>query len=200
MREVVSGVFTWSWFSERHGYNFNGYLVRNEGGNVCIDPVEPDSDTLQEIGRAGVARIVITNRNHVRAANLIRDHTGARTAIHPGDAAYAREQGAQLDGDLRVNAPTGPFTVVGVPGKSPGEVALHWVERRLLVVGDCVIGNPPGRCSLLPEKVMDDPGGLRTSVRHLLGLDFDAMLVGDGVPILAGARERLRELVDRFPP
>jgi hypothetical protein len=62
-----------------------------------------------------------------------------------------------------------------------------------------VIGNPAGRLSLLRERVMDDPPRLRESVRRLLDLDFDALLVGDGVPILSGARERLAELVASFP-
>src|SRR5437867_582211 len=126
MREIVSGIFTWPWFSERHGYNFNGHLVRHSDGNLCIDPVEPDASTLDELARAGVARILITNRNHVRAATAVRARTGARIAIHPDDAAHARAQGATIDEDLRVGEPAAPFAVVGVPGKSPGEVALHW--------------------------------------------------------------------------
>ena len=199
MREVVSGIFTWPWFSEPHGYNFNGYLIRHAGGNLCIDPVEPAEEDLEEIARHGVARIVLTNRNHSRAANKVRARTGARTAIHPADAPHARSQSAELDDELRIGEKIGPLTVVGVPGKSPGEVALHWPERRILIVGDAVVGDPPGRCKLLPEKVVDDPARLRESVRSLLALDFDILLPGDGAPILQGAKERLRELVNTFP-
>jgi len=199
MREVVSGIFTWPWFSEPHGYNFNGYLIRHAGGNLCIDPVEPAEEDLEEIARHGVARIVLTNRNHSRAANKVRAHTGARTAIHPADAPHARSQSAELDDELRIGEKIGPLTVVGVPGKSPGEVALHWPERKILIVGDAVVGDPPGRCKLLPEKVIDDPARLRESVRSLLALDFDILLPGDGAPILQGAKERLRELVNTFP-
>lgn len=195
MEEIISGIFTWPWFSQRHGYNFNGFLIHDDGGNLCIDPVEPDSATLDEIARLGAACIIVTNRNHVRAANAVRTRTGARTLIHPDDAAYARAQGTELDGELRPGDRLGPLVVVGVPGKSPGEVALHWPARRILIVGDSVIGNPPGGCSLLPEQVMDDPARLRASVRRLLDLDFDTLLVGDGQPILIGAKERLRELV-----
>ncbi len=195
MREIVSGIFTWPWFSARHGYNFNGYLVRHAGGNLCIDPVEPDAMTLDEIARLGVGRILLTNRNHVRAANAIRSRTGARTAIHPDDAAHARSQSAEIDDTLAVGERVGPLLVVGVPGKSPGEIALHWPERRLLIVGDAVIGNPPGRCALLPDKVMDDPLRLHASVRQLLDLDFDTLLVGDGEAILSEAKARLRELI-----
>lgn len=198
MREIVSGIYTWPWFSEPHGYNFNGYLILHPAGNLCIDPVETAEEDLNEIGRLRVARILLTNRNHSRASNKVRARTGARTAIHPADAPHARREGAELDDELNIGEKVGPLTVVGVPGKSPGEVALHWPERKILIVGDAVVGDPPGRCKLLPEKVVDDPGRLRESVRSLLALDFDILLPGDGAPILQGAKERLRELVATF--
>lgn len=199
MQEILSDVFTWPWYSESHGYNFNGHLIRHAEGNLCIDPVEPGEEGLDEIAHLGVTRILLTNRNHSRAANKVRERTGARIAIHPDDAAHARDQGTLLDDALAVGTTVGPLVVVGAPGKSPGEVALHWSARRLLIVGDAVIGNPPGCCGLLREHVMDDPHRLRQSVRRLLDLDFDTLLVGDGQPILEGAKARLEELVATFP-
>ena len=199
MREIVSDIFTWPWFSEPHGYNFNGYLVCHPGGNLCIDPVEPTEDVLEEIARYGVSRILLTNRNHSRAANRVRARAGARTALHPADAPHARSQGTELDDELKVGEKVGPLLVVGVPGKSPGEIVLHWPERRILIVGDALVGAPPGRLKLLPEKVVDNPAALRQSVRGLLALDFDTLLPGDGEPILSGAKEWLKELVGTFP-
>ncbi|MEW6301336.1 MAG: MBL fold metallo-hydrolase [Thermodesulfobacteriota bacterium] len=199
MREIVPAIWMWSWFSPPHGYNFNGWLLTLPGGNLCIDPAEPTPDELAEIVRFGVSQILLTNRNHSRAANQVRTRTGARTLIHPADAAHARGQGTEVDGELRVGERVGPLTVVGVPGKSPGEVALHWPERHILIVGDAVIGHPPGRCGLLREQVMDDPPRLRASVRQLLELEFDTLLLGDGEPIVHNAKERLRELVATFP-
>jgi glyoxylase-like metal-dependent hydrolase (beta-lactamase superfamily II) len=118
--------------------------------------------------------------------------------IHPADAPHARKEGAELDDELRIGDKIGPLTVVGAAGKSPGEVVLHWPERKILIIGDAVIGNPPGRCGLLPDKVVDDPARLRSNVRELLALDFDTLLVGDGVPILQDAKHRLQELADSF--
>jgi hypothetical protein len=62
-----------------------------------------------------------------------------------------------------------------------------------------VIGNPPGQCALLREKVIDDLPRLRSSLRNLLELDFDALLFGDGTPILHDAKAQLRRLVETFP-
>jgi len=92
----------------------------------------------------------------------------------------------------------GPFVVIDAPGKSLGEVVLHWPDRKILLVGDAVVGDPPGKCKLLPDKVVDDPPRLRDTARGLLSLEFDILLVGDGVPILQSAKERLRELVETF--
>jgi hypothetical protein len=45
---------------------------------------------------------------------------------------------------------------------------------------------------------MDDPPRLRASVKELLNLDFDTLLMGDGEPILKDAKDRLKELVNTF--
>ena len=199
METILGDVLAWSWFSEPHGYNFNGLMIPDPRGNLCIDPVEPSDEVLSELATKGVSRILITNRNHVRAANRIRERTGARSYIHPDDATYARAQGAILDGELQTGEKIGALEVIGVSGKSPGEVAFVWPERKCLIVGDAVVGDPPGHLKLLREKVMDDPARLRRSILQLLSLDFDTILVGDGVSIIGGAKDRLKELIDTFP-
>lgn len=199
MREIVNGILTWSWFSEPHGYDFNGHLIRDPGGNICVDPVEPTEGDLEAIVREGVTRILLTNRNHSRAGNRVRARTGAQTAIHADDADHARSQDTDIDDYLTVGGRIGPLEVIGAAGKSPGEVALYWGDRGILIVGDAIIGNPPGRCGLLPERVMDDPARLRSSVRTFLDLDFDTLLVGDGESILRDAKARLEELTETFP-
>jgi glyoxylase-like metal-dependent hydrolase (beta-lactamase superfamily II) len=199
MREIVPGILTWPQFSERFGYDFNGHLVRHGDGNLAIDPVEPDAATLTELVREGVARIVLTNRNHFRAAAQLAAATGARVAVHPADATFVRDKGVRVDDELVPGERLGPFGVVAAAGKSPGEVALYWPERRLLIVGDACVGNPPGRLSLLPDKVMDQPPVLRQSLRDLAAnLDFDTLLVGDGESILTRARAALQSLVATF--
>ena len=201
MREIVPGILTWPWYSERFGYDFNGYLVRRPDGNLCIDPVEPGDDVLAELAREGVARILLTNRNHFRAAARVAETTGARVAVHAADAAFVREKGVRVDDELTPGGRVGPFTIVPVAGKSPGEVALHWPEKRLLMVGDACVGNPPGRLGRLPDAVMDQPLELRHSLRRVAAeIDFDIILVGDGECILKGARAVLQRLVAGFSP
>lgn len=198
MREILEGIHCWSRLSEPHGYDFNGYFVTLPSGNLVIDPVEPDEGDLKRMKSDGVSTILLTNRNHSRAANRIREATGAKTLIHPDDARHARSQGCEIDGDLTPGRQVGPLHVLPAPGKSPGEVVLYWRERRLAFIGDLVIGNPPGRCSLLPDEKLDDPGRLRASVKTLLDLELDTLMMGDGVSILSDAKTPLRELVTGF--
>jgi glyoxylase-like metal-dependent hydrolase (beta-lactamase superfamily II) len=199
MRAILSGISAWSRFSEPHGYDFNGLLVLHPSGNIAIDPVDYDVDVAAELARAGITRILLTNRNHARAADRLHRETGAEVCIHPLDADHARRQGVGIDETFELGEQIGPFRVIGVPGKSPGEVALFDSARRLLIVGDALIGHPEGQLSLLPDRVVDDPKQLRASVRDLLQLDFDLLLLGDGRSLLANARAALEALVARFP-
>ena len=198
MREILPGILTWAWFSARHGYDFNGWLVRHPEGNLCIDPVEMPDDVLEEISAGGVARVLLTNRNHFRASMRVKERTGARIAIHPKDAAFARERGTAVDDELRPGDRVGPFAVVDAHGKSPGEIALHWPERRILLVGDACVGKPPGECALLPDGVIDDKSALIESLRGLARLECDSLLVGDGAPVLEGGRAALQRLVAKL--
>ena len=198
MREILPGILTWPWFSTRFGYDFNGWLVRHPEGNVCVDPVEMTDEVLEELASEGVARIVITNRNHFRSSMRVKERTGARIGIHPADAAFARERGTAIDDELRPGQRVGPFTVIAANGKSPGEIALHWPERSILLVGDACVGKPPGECALLPDAVIDDKPTLIDSLRRLSKLEFDTLLVGDGAPVLQGGRGALARLVARL--
>ena len=128
----------------------------------------------------------------------VKERTGARIAIHPKDAAFAREKGTAIDDELRVGERVGPFAVVDAHGKSPGEIALHWPERRILLVGDACVGKPPGECALLPDGVIDDKPALIESLRKLARLEFDSLLVGDGAPVLEGGRAALQRLVAKL--
>jgi glyoxylase-like metal-dependent hydrolase (beta-lactamase superfamily II) len=198
MREIVPGINTWSVFSEEKGYAFNGYAVATPQGTLAVDPPEPGKQgwaALDEL--APWYGVLLTNRNHGRAADAFRQRYGTTVRAHHRDhdrLALALDE--TLHGGETI---AGEIEVVHVPGKSPGEIALHLAGRRALIVGDVVIGVPAGELSTYPDAVVDDRDELYRSAAKLLDYDFDALLLCDGEPLLAGGKERLREFVERAP-
>lgn len=196
MREAALDVQSWSLFSEEKGYAFNGYAISTENGTVLIDPPAPGEDgwgTLDLL--EPFAGVWVTNRNHSRAGAAFRERYGVRVWAHEADA----EQ-LEADADATVRggeAIAGEIEVVHVPGKSPGEIAFHLPRSNALIVGDVVIGVPPGELSTYPDEVIDDKDELLRSAARLLGYDFDALLLCDGEPLPVGGKDKLRVFVER---
>lgn len=191
MREMLPGVHGWSWFSPEKGLDFNGVYASAGGEAVLIDPPPFGEGDEAEIERLGTPRtILVTNRHHVRRAAECRHRFGARVLLPAADAPLVpfQAEGVHSPGERL----PGGFTAVAVPdSKSPGETAFHHPLLRLLVLGDALIGKPAGELSFLPPHMFADSAKAREGVRTLLELDFVAVLVGDGVSILSGAKEAI---------
>ena len=192
MKSVSDDLFCWSVFHEVRQLDFNGHLWVRAEGNVLVDPVPMiESDLAQLDSLGGAAVIVVTNRDHQREAAAFRERTGARIVVHASDAPLLEcaVDDRLADGDEIV---PGLIAVhMGTGGKSPGEIALYWPDRGMVLAGDLVVGAPVGRLSLLMDDKLEDPGAAALASRKLLALDFDTMLVGDGHSIVGGAREHL---------
>jgi len=198
VRDIVRDVQMWSRHSEEKGYAFNGYAVSTEDGTVLIDPPDPGADGWLTIDLLEpFAGVWLTNRNHSRAAAAFRDRYGLTVGAHRADAARL-----ETDADRTVDGGTtiaGGIEVVPVPGKSPGEIAFHLPRSDALIVGDLVIGVPPGELSTYPDEVIDDMAELRRSATRLLDYRFDALLLCDGEPLPSGGKQKLREFVEGAP-
>jgi glyoxylase-like metal-dependent hydrolase (beta-lactamase superfamily II) len=151
-----------------------------------------------------IAKIVLTNRDHVRDVELFRTRFGAHLVAGADEvsqlAPIAIDE-AVREGDLIAGA----LRVIHLPVKSPDEIGLyfdpthHGVSRELggiLLLGDAIIGDPPGALSLIPEPKLDDPSKLKRSLRKLLDLDFDVMLLCDGQPVLSCGKVKVSEFLN----
>ena len=195
MKQILSGVSTWSVFSEEKGFHFNGYAVETSTGTVLVDPPLPAEGWDELDALAPFAAVYVTNRNHSRAAEAFAERYGAPLRIHEHDAEDAQASAqATVSGGETVG---GEVVVVHVPGKSPGEIALHLPGRRALIVGDLVIGVPAGRLSTYPDDKIDDREQLVRSAAKLLELDFESLLVCDGAAAITGGKDLLRAFVER---
>ena len=199
MIKLLDEIYTWSVFSDEKQLNFNGWFIQNQlssFGNIIIDPPEPsEKDLVQMQKLGGVQQIIITNQHHIRRASVIREKFNSKLQINSADAPNIEltidtkfTNGSLIAGFLKA--------VVVPNNKTAGETALYWEDRKLLYVGDALIGDPPGKLRLLPEKMYADIQRTKDGIKTLMDLDFDTLLVGDGDSILSGAKTAMAEFIN----
>ena len=205
MREILPGIFTWGSTYADRPWDLNGYAIRLDGCTVLVDPPAPGEDDWPGFDvLKPITKIVLTNRDHVRDAELFQTRYGARLVAGAEEVAQLAPiaiDEAVREGDLIAGA----LRVIHLPGKSAGEIGLyfdpahHAVSRELggiLLLGDAIIGHPPGALGLIPEPKLDDPSKLKRSLRKLLDYDFDVLLLCDGQPVLRGGKPKVAEFLN----
>src|SRR6266481_7818351 len=105
MREILPGIFTWGSTYADRPWDLNGYAIRLDGCTVLVDPPPPGEDDWPSFDvMKPIAKIVLTNRDHVRAAELFRTRCGARLVASTDEltqlAPIAIDE-AVREGDLR---------------------------------------------------------------------------------------------------
>jgi glyoxylase-like metal-dependent hydrolase (beta-lactamase superfamily II) len=197
---VADGVSRWSVWNEPRKLWFNGHHLRVGDTCVVIDPVPMTDAVVAAIEAAGAPTLcVVTNRDHERAADDVRRRWGARVLIPQADAPAMTLTGDVYGSEEKLAAEL--VAVAVAHAKSPGETALHWPARRILIVGDACWSRPGG-LTMLPAEKYADVALARQSASALAVLDPEILLVGDGDDLLTGAADALRllgarELVQR---
>lgn len=127
--------------------------------------------------------------------------TPAERSLHEGITAHLEAAGtppprpAEVDTVLHdgdtLDGWGEPVRVLHVPGHTPGGIALHLPESRLLFPGDLIGTDPDGRRAVLgPFNVAREQAV--ASFRRLAALDdVDTVCVPHGVPLRTGARDIL---------
>ncbi|QRN99719.1 MBL fold metallo-hydrolase [Archangium violaceum] len=187
---------SWSQFNEARNLDFHSVAWVRPEGNVVFDPLPlsaHDAEHLRSLG--GVAWVVITNSEHVRATRELVAAFGAKVAgpRAEADTFPLRCERWLAEGEQLV---PGLVTLELHGSKTPGELAFI-LEDTTLVTGDLIRGHQGGRLNLLPEAKLKDAAQARASVRGLLAWPrIDAVLVGDGWPVFRGGRAALEELLE----
>ena len=88
----------------------------------------------------------------------------------------------------------GGATVVHVPGHTPGSIALHFPSEGLLFCGD-TIDHRRGRLGPPPKPFTEDMDQALASIRRMSELEFDVLCPGHGAPIVGGADQQVRAMV-----
>lgn len=190
MIRLAEDIYSWNAFNAEKGLNFNGTLVVCGDRAVVVDPpphTPADEAFLAVALKARPALAVVTNKHHLRNVQWWLERYQIPLAMHEAETNdYGFEAARRLkEGDMVEDR----CAVVHLPGKTPGEIGLLVAGGGgTLLVGDALIGAPPGRLRLLPKEKIADPARLEESLRKLRALDFERLLVGDGEPLLSGAK------------
>lgn len=188
-------LFAWSRFDEARNLDFNTFVWVRPKGNIVFDPLEAsphDVDHLVALG--GVAWIVITNGDHLRATRALAARFGAKVAAPTAERAAIDlpvdrwlTDGEELVPGLRTIAMRG--------SKTPGEVAFHLAPDSV-ITGDLVRGARGGSLNMLQADKLIDPAAARASVAGLAAIPgVNAVLVGDGWCVFEGGSAKLAALV-----
>lgn len=196
MKNVLPGIWQWSWFSEEKQLDFNGHLLGVGEHRIIVDPPPLASHEIAQIRQGGqVDYILLTNRDHEREAGAYKKEFGCQIFVPEKDAGEMTVQHDKTyaDGEL---LPGGIWAVHLRDQKSPGECALFLEQGEgTFIVGDALIGKPPGAVSLLPAQKYADILKAREGLQRLLKYKFEALLVGDGMSILHGAKGVVQQAV-----
>lgn len=190
MKKIRQQLYTWGAFNEEKQLNFNGLYLRALAHRaVLIDPPPMGDEDLAEVESFGAPKkIYLTNKHHTRASADYRKRWGSELFVHEDDAPLMEipPDGTFSDGELLEDE----LEAIRLPdAKTPGECAFFWKKNGVLIIGDALIGKPPGGLSLLPDEKFKDPQRAKAGLSVLRGLSYDVLLVGDGDSILTGAKE-----------
>ncbi len=206
----------------------NCYLVAGADGLYLVDTGMPGSARrilryISTLGRQekDVRVILLTHSDfdHAGSAAELKRRTGAKIAIHEGDApslsgAQERKKdkgtlGALLrlmmklikaetveaDVLLKDGDSVGPLRVIATPGHTRGSCCFLHESSGTILVGDALRATVDGDVRVSPEIMNLDTAQAWKSAEIIAGEDFEAMLPGHGPPLLASAAERVRRLV-----
>ncbi len=194
---VGEGWIMWRAYDQAVRTELTSNAVRGSSGEwILIDPIALAPAARAALGPAHPpAAIVLTNGNHVRAAESWRREFRLPVFAHLDAAADAPvvvdrvlQEGDLVAGNLRV---------LEMPGAGAGEIALLRGDAHpLMVVGDLLVNLESHPCQILPAKYCREVKSARASVRRLATERFDALGFAHGDPIRTGAGARVTGLLD----
>jgi glyoxylase-like metal-dependent hydrolase (beta-lactamase superfamily II) len=191
--EVVPGLRRWTALHEEWREEVASLAVDTEDGLVLIDPIDPPRGLVRP------DHVLLTVFWHGRsAAELDAPHVWAssravrRLQNRGVEVTDAVENGAALPGGIRA-----------FPTARESEVVYWLPNQKAVVVGDVLLGAgakphaTPDPLRLCPEGWLgkSSQDDLRRSLRPLLDLPVQRVLVSHGQPILRGGKRALTDVL-----
>ena len=182
---------------------------RRTGEAICVDPGDEPDEILAMARDMGVTIKYIANSHahidHILGVGAVREATGAKFLLHPGDLELARNTANSARSWMRVEIPNPPdpdafladgddldvdglkLRVLHTPGHTPGSVSFY--ANGVLFAGDTLFAGSIGRTNL--------PGGdydeeMASIVDRLLALPDDTIVLPGHMDRTTIGQERQR--------
>ncbi len=199
LSEVLPGILHWSGPHPNHGAVVHSHFLTEQ--RVAVDPIAVDGivPALERAG--GVEQVLLTNRHHLRGSeDLVAAFGASLRCPRPGLHEFETPESPVVIGYGWGEELAPGVTSHVVDAISPDDGALHIaVGPGALAFADAVVADEQG-LGFVPDSLMDDPAGTKAgilgSVRGLLELEFDALLLAHGAPVPAGGRRALASFVE----
>jgi glyoxylase-like metal-dependent hydrolase (beta-lactamase superfamily II)/ferredoxin len=186
-------------FNSDKSFGANSYFVRHAMGNWLVDSPRYIKKLVEFFDRAGgVKYIFLTHEDDVADADRYANRFSATRIIHRHDSEAVPGAERILDGNEPIAFAPG-FTIIPVPGHTPGSMALLYDERYLFT-GDHMGWDREVDGLRLPEVYVWHEETLRRSTERLLDYSFEWVLPGHSGRIRLPAdrmKEELRRLLKR---
>ena len=214
MEEIAPRI--WAWRAAHPEWRPNrervlSYALDHDGGLALVDPLLPE-DTPEDVvrpldelaGRAATPpQLFVTIPYHVRSVSkLARRWPGAIVRGHRSTAKRlpARTQFEPIEPSCELPFGVRAFTF-GSPVRS--ELPLYFPEMRALAFGDAIVGVRRGL--RVWASVHDErkrawyESRFLPTLRPLLDLEIDHVLVTHGTPVIGNGRRALERALERDP-
>ncbi len=187
---VTHGVFSLD--GQDFDVDNNVWLLGDDSEVAVVDAAHDAPAILAAVGGRAVVAVISTHghNDHVNAAGVVADATGAPVLLHPDDRMLwdvvhpDREPGYLADGDVLDVAGTAVH-VLHTPGHSPGAVCLHVPSIDVVFSGDTLFKGGPGATG---RSFSSFPTILESIRTRLLGLAPTTMVLpGHGDTTTIGA-------------
>jgi glyoxylase-like metal-dependent hydrolase (beta-lactamase superfamily II) len=203
--QVEAGLWLWTAYHEEWREDVGCVYCETADGVVLVDPLVPADDAERfwgaldkDVGRVGDdVHVLVTVFWHTRSTAAVAERYGARVwAPTRGKGAIERRAGAVTDA-YRTGDPL-PGGIEAFPTARAAEVVFWIPEHRALVPGDVLLGDGTGGLRLCPPGWLPEqatPEKLADSLRPLLDLPVERVLVSHGEPVLADGHSALAKLL-----
>jgi len=192
VESIAPGLRRWTAWHEEWKDEVASLAVDTDDGVVLIDPIDPPR------GLARADHVLLTVFWHGRSAS---DVPGAAVWASKRGVRRLQNRGVQVSGTTEDGAL--PGGIRAIPTARDSEVVYWLPHQKAVVVGDVLLGagakpkatDDPLR--LCPERWLDGSSHnqLRDSLRPLLELPVQRVLVSHGQPILRGGKKALATVI-----